>query len=56
MNTMKKLEYKMINLDVGVLRPNISKNEEVLNELGQEGWELVATSLGQKLIFKRELK
>ena len=53
---MKKWEYKMIELDVGILRSNLTKNAEELNQLGEKGWELVCNSLGQKLIFKKEKK
>ena len=53
---MKKWEYKVIAVDIGVLRTNYDKTEGQLNELGEKGWELVASALGQKLILKRELK
>jgi hypothetical protein len=44
---MRKFEYKVINRLVGV--------EKRLNQLGYEGWELVAYE-GGKFIFKREYK
>ena len=44
---MKHFEYKVVNRLIGV--------EKRLNELGFEGWELVAADQG-KYIFKREYK
>ena len=44
---MKQFEYKVINRLVGV--------EKKLNQMGFEGWELVAAYGGQ-YIFKREYK
>ena len=44
---MKQFEYKVINRLVGI--------EKKLNELGFEGWELVAYECGA-FIFKREYK
>ena len=42
---MKRFEYKVLNRLVGV--------EKKLNQLGYEGWELVAANGGQ-YVFKRE--
>jgi len=42
---MKRFEYKVINRLVGI--------EKRLNQLGYEGWELVAYECGT-FIFKRE--
>lgn len=53
---MKKFEYKIIQADVGVLRFNFENIEKELNKLGADGWELIATALGQKFILKREIK
>lgn len=53
---MTKWEYKLIAFNIGILHTNVTKNEEMLNKLGEEGWELTSISLGQKFIFKREKK
>ncbi len=44
---MKHFEYKVVTRLIGV--------EKKLNQLGYEGWELVAANSGQ-YIFKREYK
>lgn len=55
----EKYEYKTITLDgkAGFLRKGPSENEDLLNELGEQGWELVETMENQgmtkRLIFMR---
>ena len=61
---MKKWEYKYIKCKKGkgILSVSRGVNEEQLNELGKEGWELVSTlqfdmaGTQVAMIFKRELK
>jgi len=45
--TMKQFEYKVVTRLIGV--------EKKLNDLGFEGWELVAVECGT-YYFKREIK
>ena len=54
---MKKFEYKVIPLSKTYCHKGVTYeiNEEVLNELGTQGWELI--QLGNKqLVFKREIE
>ena len=52
---MKKFEYKVIQYNFS---PN--SEEDILNEYGKEGWEMVGVSpigtTGRIYILKRELK
>jgi len=49
---MKKWEYKVHKGKAGFLK----NEEEHLNELGQEGWELITVTIHNLYYFKRELK
>ncbi|MDR2530523.1 MAG: DUF4177 domain-containing protein [Oscillospiraceae bacterium] len=54
---MRKWEYKVFTLPVHIsMRKMIDEHEALLNELGAEGWELVAVN-GQSRFayFKREI-
>lgn len=64
---MKKFEYKTLEFEAsGIIRPiniNSKKLEKILNEMGEEGWEMIhpvdyATHYGTTekviLFFKRE--
>lgn len=42
-----KWEYKVINFALKF------RTEKKLNELGEEGWELVDVQYGREMIFKR---
>ena len=44
---MKKFEYKVVT--------KLLSREDKLNELGREGWELVAVNGGTDFFFKREI-
>ena len=50
---IQQWEYKSYPLPAGV--QNLAKQEEDLNKLGKEGWEMVAATTG-KLHFKRPKK
>lgn len=56
---MKKFEYKMVNLKSKLSfkeDEKIAYQEEQLNELGAEGWELVEFQLMTGLaVFKKEV-
>lgn len=42
---MKKLEYKTIEVQTSgfMTQINVEETDKILNETGQEGWELVST-------------
>ncbi len=46
-NVMKKFEYKHVVM--------LFNEEKKLNQLGQEGWELVCTVMGIDYFLKREI-
>ena len=47
-----KYEYKEIVLSVKGELPQTNKNEKIINDLGKEGWELIAVSpLNQTIVF-----
>ena len=53
----EKWEYKVINITKQALTPSklISNMETELNELGQDGWELVSADGLKVFMFKRRL-
>lgn len=51
---MKSFEYKMMALSEMKNENSINPDVKKLNELGEEGWELILISNGQ-CIFKREV-
>jgi len=53
---MKKFEYNVIPLSKKGHQNGVTYevDEKVLNELGQEGWELISLA-NKQLVFKREI-
>lgn len=53
---MKKYEYKYLNYFEQKITLKLSE-EEIFNELGREGWELIQISMMNGVaIFKREIE